>query len=168
MAGTDCSALTAHEARMLWAYDPLTGLLTRRTDAHGGRWKAGQVVGCINKYGHVVVGFRGRLYYAHRIAYLMVTGAWPVHGVDHIDGDGSNNAWSNIRVATQAQNCQNQHHGRRRNRSGFLGVSQKRNKYEFAIQVNGARQRKGGFSTAEEAHQAYIEAKRRLHPFGTL
>ena len=43
-----------------------------------------------------------------------------------------------------------------------------RSKYRAAIKCNGRQVHLGYFSFPEEAHEAYIEAKRRLHEGNTL
>ena len=68
--------LTAARLRELLSYDPETGLF---------RWKINQrperakdPAGTINKrLGYVVIQVGGKLRYAHRLAWLYCTGAWP-------------------------------------------------------------------------------------------
>jgi hypothetical protein len=43
-----------------------------------------------------------------------------------------------------------------------------RNRFVARIQVDGVYKHIGCFATAEKAHEAYLAAKRKLHPFGTL
>jgi len=42
-----------------------------------------------------------------RICWLCMTGDWPEHTIDHIDKDGTNNKWENLRDVTQAENNKN-------------------------------------------------------------
>lgn len=84
--------------------------------------------------------------------------------VDHIDGDTLNNRRSNLRLATLAQNTRNKRKSVR-NKSGYKGVCQEKNpnRWRAQIQVNGHKQRLGGFDSPEEAHEAYIKAAKELH-----
>ena len=48
-----------------------------------------------------------------------------------------------------------------KNSTGYTGVTIRRGKYEAGITVNGRSMYLGTFNTAEEAHGAYLEAKRK-------
>lgn len=84
--------------------------------------------------------------------------------VDHIDRDGLNNRRSNLRLATRAQNLQNQGL-RENNTSGFKGVNwhKLRQKWRAYIQANGKRRHLGLYSTPEDAARAYNLAAIALH-----
>jgi hypothetical protein len=90
--------------------------------------------------------------------------------VDHRDGDNTNNAWLNLREATNAQNGQNQMQAQKGSTSGYLGVNwdKAKGKWLARIGLNGKSKNLGRFDTPEEAHAAYVAAKRKLHPFGNL
>jgi hypothetical protein len=66
-------------------------------------------------------------------------------------------------------NLQNQRKPRSDNALGLLGVIQA-SATRFVAQINTGPGSKyiGSFLTAEEAHQAYLSAKRRLHEGNTL
>lgn len=96
---------------------------------------------------------------AHRLAYLYVTGVWPVADVDHRDLDGRNNRWTNLRPATKTQNGANR--GRNsNNKTGFKGVSicSKTGRFRATIQFSGRWRQIGTFDTARAASQAYRRA----------
>src|SRR5579859_3355628 len=88
------------------SYDPATGEF-RWLETSNGEVKPGPVAGKSLKKGYRVITISGRAFYAHRLAWLYVTGKWPVALVDHRDGNPANNAWSNLRAATSAQNNAN-------------------------------------------------------------
>ena len=84
--------------------------------------------------------------------------------VDHINGDKLDNRRENLRLATRAQNTQNQ--GRRStNKSGYKGVCRATNRKSWmaTITVNRRQKLLGCFSTPEEAHAAYCTAAKELH-----
>lgn len=43
----------------------------------------------------------------HRLAWLMVTGAWPAGNVDHMNRSKADNRFTNLRDVTQSQNMHN-------------------------------------------------------------
>ena len=169
MANTD---LTAARLRGLLSYNPASGIFTRLTSSgKGSRGQAGAVVGHISNSsgGYCKIMLDGRRYSAHRLAWMHVHGDWPTHNIDHIDGNPLNNRIENLRDATIAINTQNQRIAQRRNKTGFLGVSKhKCGKFIASILVNGERQYLGIHDTAQDAHCAYLKAKRDLHPGCTI
>jgi hypothetical protein len=50
-----------------------------------------------------------------------MAGKWPAAGIDHINGNKSDNRWLNLREATQSQNMTNTGN-RADNSSGYKGV----------------------------------------------
>jgi hypothetical protein len=66
-------------------------------------------------------------------------------------------------------NQQNQRKARLDNKSGFLGVGRIGKRWQARISYPGGKDTYLGlFDTPELAHAAYLEAKRRLHPGGTI
>ena len=159
--------LTAQRLRELLDYDPETGNFTWRVGI-GSRAKAGTAAGCKDHMGYFTIGIAGRCYRSHRLAWLYMTGSWPIHFIDHLDGNGENNAIANLRDVHTSINSQNQRHARCDNSHGFLGVSRSRSRWQARIMVDGARKYLGIFQTPEAAYAAYLTAKRALHPGGTL
>ncbi len=159
---------TLERVSELLAYDPGTGILTRRVPRGGQR--AGAVAGNPNSWGYLLVGIDGRQYSAHRIAWLLTHGSWPGGEIDHINGDRTDNRIANLREATVSENQQNQRGPQANNASGYLGVywNKQRRQWRACIRVDGRTRHLGGHDTAEAAHAAYLAAKRALHPFGTI
>lgn len=77
--------------------------------------------------------------------------------VDHINGVKTDNYVTNLRIVTCQQNQHNQTKAK-----GFWFVKYN-NKYRAQITVNRKHINLGYFDTAEEAHQAYLDAKPKYH-----
>lgn len=98
---------------------------------------------------------------AHRVAFAIYHGRWPV-GVDHIDGDKRNNMLANLREADQGENMLNSK-VRRDNKSGEAGIWQlRRGGWRARIKARGQTEDLGKFETKEAAIAARKEAQRRL------
>ncbi len=145
-------------------YEPDTGLFF----SVRGRFAGREVGGLRN--GYVYVGFLGAQYRAHRLAWFVTHGRWPKDGIDHIDGNKQNNRISNLREADSLENNQNMRSARSTSKSGLLGAffEASSGKWRSTIRVNGKNHNIGRFATAQEAHEAYVNAKRRLHATCTL
>lgn len=157
--------LTAQRLRELFHYDQASGTFTRRRQA--GTAPAGDVAGYLDRStGYLRISVDDRNYYAHRLAFLYVTGEMPASGVDHKNGCKSDNRWDNIRPATQAENAQNMKL-RSDSTSGYPGVSLSKSKRKWVayIQADGRRRTIGLFSDMHSAVAARSEAKRSLHQF---
>lgn len=155
--------LTAERLRELLRYDPGTGIFRWRVSTNR-RIVVGQIAGTIS-HGRVQIKVAGNLQRAHRLAWLYVHGEWPADLIDHKNGDATDNRIANLRQADKSINAQNQRRANSRNKTGLLGVSPAR--------WGGFRARidhdyLGVFPTAEEAHQAYLKAKRERHPGGMI
>lgn len=164
--------ITQERLKEFLRYDPSTGsfiwLVSR--NSRGGVVKIGATASYINKAGYISIRLDKKSYLAHRLAHLYMTGKWPENDMDRIDSVRTNNAWSNLREATRSENMQNQKKPRSNNTTGFLGVHfyKERGNYTSKIKVNGKVKHLGYFTTPEEAHGAYIDAKRANHPFNQL
>ena len=155
--------LTAADLREALHYDPLTGHITRRVD--------GSTATRAHSRGYLSLSVRGQTFLAHRVAWLLTTGEWPAYQVDHRNGMRADNRWQNLRDVTPSINYQNQRAAGSRNRScGLLGVTwdKARSRWKASIQVDHKAVNLGRFGTPEAAHDAYLAAKRRLHPGCTI
>lgn len=119
-------SLKADDLRRELAYNPKTGKFTWLKVKYPRKRQAGSKSGR-----HWVIGFRGVEYKAHRLAFLLMTGKWPQHYVDHIDRNPLNNKWSNLRDVTHSVNCRNRKL-QWNNTSGQAGV-QKHNDRELWV-----------------------------------
>lgn len=160
--------VSVERVRELLNYCPETGIFTRAiTTGYRGMHKAGDIVGSTRRNGYVFVGIERRQYAAHRLAWVIMCGAWPKADIDHIDGNRNNNRFINLREATRSENNQNISKARKHNMTKLLGAVFRKDtkKFQARIVVNGKTTHIGCFSSAEEAHLAYLKAKSEIHPF---
>lgn len=147
------------ELRRLFFYNFRTGKLTSRSTGK-------PITKSNGKY--LQVRAFGKTFVAQKVVWFLVKGEWPEFEIDHRDGIKSNNRFGNLRPASRGQNMQNLKRARRGSASGHLGVYMHRGRFRAEICVNGVRTYLGVHDTAKAAHNAYIDAKRRMHPYGTL
>lgn len=113
-----------------------------------------------NAYGYIEVSFNSKPCAVHRLIYLYMTGFYPEHDIDHIDGDRTNNKWENLRSVERKENLKNL--GLRfDNTTGFTGVSFRKDisKYETYINLDGVKVRIGNFVNLEDAVRARLKAE---------
>lgn len=161
------STLTQERLKNRLSYDESSGLFTWIKASIG--VKISDEVGTITRNGYRVVMFDKCNYHAHRLAWLYVYGSWPEQFIDHINGVKTDNRICNLRQVNKSENGQNLKGARKDNKSGFLGVTKHgQTGWRSTIQIDGATIHLGTFRSPELAHNAYIKAKRQLHPTGTL
>lgn len=133
------------------------------------RFSAGMKAGS-SVNGYIRIHYKRRLYAAHRLAWLYVYGKHPEHQIDHINGNPSDNRITNLREATQAENAQNIRRAQKNSSHGLLGITYDSRKklWRARITINGKRYHLGRHKLKEDAANAYIQAKRTLHPFNTI
>jgi HNH endonuclease/AP2 domain len=150
----------------LLEYNHETGEFVRKV-RRGRMGLVGSVAGTVNNKGYVIIEIDGRPYTAHRLAWMYMTGEDAPKDIDHIDRRKNNNAWSNLRLATNAENHHNRFEPQRNNTSGYLGVTfhKASSKWMAIIKKHQIRHYLGLHETPEAAHEAYLAAKRKLHPF---
>lgn len=153
-------------------YDPETGLFTwlerpleHFTTDFG--WKvskgksAGKVAGSKSKCsGYIEIRLDETLFLAHRLAFVWVTGDFPLNEVDHINGDRSDNKWANLRDVTSRENGRNKTL-RKDNKSGVQGVHWYKayGKWQVTIRGEGGSIHLGYFSKLEDAAAARADAE---------
>lgn len=153
--------------RGLLRYDPETGELFWKVDRRG-FCKAGDPAGCAVADGRVVVKVLGSIFKRARLAWVLHHGVWPSGVIDHWDTDPSNDRIANLRDIPRGWNQQNQRDANCRSRSGLLGVRPAGDRFQAQIKVQKKSVYLGTFDTAEAAHEAYVKAKRDMHPGCTL
>lgn len=143
-----------------YSYEPETGIFRRKR-----QWRdypVGSIV-APNKDGYVWFRIAGQFYFAHRAAFVIMTGKWPTELADHGNCVTTDNRWSNLREATYLQNAANRG-ADRRNKSGFKGVvwCDRDKSFLAYIRIGGRTRNLGSFGTASEAHAAYKRAASEL------
>lgn len=156
------NAITQEFIKKRISYDPDSGTFlriwsSRRSDL------VGKLAGRYTKLGYLYIDFGKKHYFAHRLAFVIMTGNFPVGEVDHINGDPRDNRWVNLRDITHKENQQNMHKVMSNSKTGVMGVRFYRGMYVAQIRFNDKRLHLGTFKTPQEAHKKYIEAKRILH-----
>jgi len=163
--------LNATRVREVISFDVATGIF-RWIKPNSQRTPVGSVAGGKRVTGYIAISIDGHRYQAHRLAWLYVNGKWPSLEIDHINGLRSDNRIANLREASRSENQQNRKtpSSRKLRHSAFMGVSMdKRDGIYFAqIKTNGKTKNLGRFIAQEDAHVAYLKAKREIHPFNTI
>lgn len=160
--------IDAATLKVLIDYDPATGVFRWKTRDRAwfqrvNQWKtwnlryAGGVAGNLNPQGYRLIAVIDRQYLAHRLAWLMVHGAWPTNQIDHINGDRDDNRIENLRDVTGAENARNRRL-QADNATGRTGVTaypfQGQLRFVARIRVGGKLHHLGYFATVEEAAEA--------------
>lgn len=157
--------ITQEQLKELLHYCPETGVWTWVVG--GRRRRKGFEAGCeiMKRSGknYRKIKVLGFMQFAHRLAFLYMTGEFPENEVDHIDGNGLNNRWDNLRAVTHAENGKNQRLNTC-NTSGTTGVSwiKSRSKWLATIKVNRVNKYLGVFNSKEDAIAARKKAEAEL------
>lgn len=85
-------------------YNPDTGIFTWKK-SQPPRGKAGDAAG-YHTHGYIKISYKGKKYYAHRLAWLFMKGYMPSE-IDHINQCKSDNRWCNLRESNRGENCAN-------------------------------------------------------------
>lgn len=123
---------------------------------------AGKRAGCVFKAGNTAyrtIYIDGERYLEHRLVWLYYNNEQPTEAIDHIDGVGTNNRLSNLRLAVNGINHKNQTLSKK-STTGYCGVywSKAKKKYEVQAVIDGKSQR-GGYFKEEDLDLAVLKAK---------
>ena len=120
--------------------------------------------GVYKSTGYRRVKINNKTYLYHRVVYFIHNDDWDIHdtcrnnSIDHIDRNPLNNNIENLRVVTHSQNMCNT------DAKGYC-FDKARGKYMASIRVDGKNKHLGYFVTEDDAHNAYVEAKKKYHTF---
>jgi len=125
--------------------------------------KCGKLVGFDSGNGYKRVDIKGKQYSVHRIVFFMHHGYFPKM-VDHIDGNGTNNAIENLREADSSQNMMNSVK-KQKNTSGYRNVffHNQRNHWVIRITINKKTKFFGSYEDVELAGLVAEVARRKYH-----
>lgn len=161
------AGLLLDELKRIVAYDVSTGVFTWKVKTCR-KTSVGAVCGCKDASGRVYIRINKKLYLSHRLAWFYVNGEFPNKFIDHINGNCSDNRIDNLREATHGENMQNLRKARSDSNSKLIGAMPDKKKWSSSIKLNHKKVYLGSFETKEDAHLAYLNAKRTMHPFCTI
>jgi hypothetical protein len=152
---------TPARLRELLQYDPGSGVVRWRV--HRPPVVAGDVAGCLDSKGYMMIGVDLTQQRLHRVIWALVTGKWPDHEIDHRNGATADNRWRNLREATHKQNHENRD-ADSRSTSGFRGVSwdRPRQRWQARIEHHARVIRLGRHDNLLDAVAARMRAERDL------
>lgn len=145
-------------------YDPETGEIFRKLP--DGREKKASFYSKRQRRNRVT--FKSKKMFSYRVAWLLHHGQWPDGEIDHINGDSADDRILNLRDVPRSVNQENIRKPTARNLLGILGVSKSGKKYAAMLTVDGVSTCLGLYETPENAHAAYLNAKRIHHAGCTI
>jgi hypothetical protein len=151
--------ITQEQVKSVLNYDPISGIFTRKV-ATTNSIKVGDIAGCFdNSNGYLRICVNEKNYFAHRLAWLYMTGELTQNVVDHINGNRIDNRFSNLRHIPWRKNCQN----KIKNRKGKSpGVTFRKDcpdrPWLAGIKIDNKSYTLGFFKTEQEASEAYLAA----------
>lgn len=116
-----------------------------------------------SEHGYLYARLRYKKIYAHRAAFAICNGRWPVGDVDHINGDRKDNRILNLREVSRQDNMRNAKKSQR-NTSGTTGViwNKAAQKWSAQIGVDRGSCYLGLFESKDAAIEARLNAERRF------
>jgi hypothetical protein len=154
--------MTAEEVGAIISYDPDSGLFSWKQSTSK-RIKVGMPAGSLRSDGYLEIEILGQRARAHRLAWLLTTGEFPKFDIDHLNGNRADNRFSNLRDVPRKTNLENQREGRGKQKTLGVYWNKKDRRYMARITTSGKMIYLGSFKTSNEAHAAYLSAKRMLH-----
>lgn len=126
---------TIEQIKAVLKYEPETGAFEWLQNI-GKKTKKGQKAGGKHGLGYVQIKYKKNNYKAHRLAFAIQTGKWPIKDIDHINGQRDDNRWINLREASKRENLLNAKKPST-NKSGHKNVHfvKKANRWRVAIRA---------------------------------
>jgi hypothetical protein len=157
--------------RKLLRYEPETGKLfwlprpremfksQRAYSTWNSRFAGKTALSSKHAHGYLIGPVLGKMRKAHRVAWALETGQWPVGDLDHINGCRADNRFANLREATRSENMFNCK-SHRDSTSRFRGVSwnEADKRWVVGVSVNGRRKHIGRYADEVDAAKAFNDA----------
>lgn len=123
--------ITHEELNKVFIYDN-GNLLWRKT--LGPKIIKHKKAGFIDKDGYLVIGYKNKLYRAHRLIYFIVNCINSTDQIDHINRNRLDNRIENLRVSNQSSNQINAGI-KSNNKSGVTGVCYDKSRGKWVVQI---------------------------------
>lgn len=154
---------TSEEILHLFTYDKERGVLIWRNPPQPNTKRLlGKIAGTLDKDWYNCVMIKRKMFKVHRVIWFLEKGEWPEAVIDHINGTKHDNRIENLRKCNHRENMQNMY----RHREGrLLGAHwHKRSQtWHSSITIKNRKQiHLGSFSSALEAHEAYMKKSSEL------
>lgn len=146
-------------------YDENTGVFERLIGTGKGASVGTKTKGCLDvSNGYRKISINGKQYYAHRLAWLYMTGKWPLDQIDHVNEIRDDNRFENLREANNAQNNQRSK-ARSDSKTKVLGVFWHKKAKKYVAQIRNLNQTiyLGLYETIEMASSARKKAELELN-----
>ena len=135
--------ITQKRLKELLNYNPNTGIFTHLISKNNGV-SVGDIAGCVHPCSsgkkYITIKIEGKLYRAHRLAWLYIYGQFPPDQIDHINGDGVDNRLCNLRPVTNRINSRNCKL-RSDSTSGITGIHWCKRDKRWRVQINNQNKR---------------------------
>lgn len=138
--------------KLYWKYRDRDMFLDNRSYGKFKSQYVGKEAGHKASNGYIDIRILGYLIKAHRVIWKMVYGEDPDTGIDHINGNRSDNRLHNLRLATSQENARNRYSY---NKTGYKGVTKEKEVYKVQWCIKDTIYFKSGFDSAIEAAKFY-------------
>ena len=148
----ECLKYCPETGLFTWLVRPVSHFRAIRAFKAFNSYFAGKTAGTLDNNGYIRIKIDGRLYLAHRLAWLYINGCLPPCQIDHISHNRADNRIINLRDVDRAENMKNITMCKANN-SGFNGVDLRKNlkKWRARAGVNGKSIHLGYFDSMEDA-----------------
>ena len=150
--------------KWIFRYDIDTGKLYRIRDSSGKTWNHEKEITTVNSKGYLVVSITDseglkKAFFVHHICFYIHSGVEPLQLIDHINGNPTDNRFSNLRLANSSENNRNAKM-RNDNASGFTGIYWYKPTGKWVAQAydNSGRRKHLGLFDDKEAAAAVVSA----------
>jgi hypothetical protein len=87
--------LTQDYLKEILDYDPKTGIFKWKVSKR--KTREGDIAGSVNTYNRRVISIDGLSFTASRLAFLYMTGVFPVHSLRHLNKKNADDSWDNLK-----------------------------------------------------------------------